>query len=80
MSEVTAVYTKWGWVNRKAFYRLKTAHDDAVEKRLDYFNLDGTPFLTRFAGYLIQYLEDQRLVPEKTADTIPIFEPEQGSA
>ena len=80
MSEITAIYTKWGWVNRKALYRLKEAHGNAVEKRLDFFNLDGTPFLTRFAGYLIEYLEGEGLVPEKTDLQLPIFEPAQGSA
>lgn len=39
--------------------RFKQMHKEAVEKHIDGFKFDGNEFNTSYAGYLIEYLEEQ---------------------
>ena len=80
MSQITAVFTKWGWVSDKALYRFKEAHGRAVEQRQSLFELDGSQWDVRFIGYLIEYAEAEGLVPMQTDQAVTLFEQEQGSA
>jgi hypothetical protein len=77
---ITAVYTRWGWVSQRAFYRLKQAYEDAIEQGQGSFTLDGQPFLTSFVGHLVRFLESEGLVPIETTEPVTLFEPEQGHA
>jgi hypothetical protein len=77
---ISAVFTKWGWVSARAMYRFQEAHKQAVAGNQHLFLLDGSHWDTRFIGYLLQHLENEGLVPEKTDIAVPLFEQEQGHA
>jgi hypothetical protein len=77
---MNAVFTKWGWVNGKALYRLKEAWLGAVDQGRTSFKLDGQDWLVTFAGYLIEYVEGEGVKPIPTSEAEPIFQPEQGHA
>ena len=78
---ITAVATKWGWVNRKALHVLKREQEKAAAAKQGHFEIGDLPLDTRFAHYLIQFCESEGLVPEKTdAQTVTIFEQDNGTA
>lgn len=77
---ITAVFTKWGWVSQGAMYRFKEAHATAVRDSQTLFTLDGSQWDTRFIRYLLEFLENEGLVPVKPATDVTLFQQEEGQA
>jgi predicted Zn-ribbon and HTH transcriptional regulator len=47
-------------LNEKQYEELKRNYLDAIKNNRDKFFIDGQPVLTKFAKYLLEYLENQR--------------------
>jgi hypothetical protein len=55
------VETKWGRYYPSHLRRIKEEHAKAVTAGAESFTVDGAEFLTRFGGYLIEFLEGEGL-------------------
>jgi hypothetical protein len=67
------VRTKWGFITPQAFWRLSEAYKQAIDQGKPNFEIDGQPWLTSFAGYLIEFCRDEGLKAIKGDGTEPIF-------
>lgn len=67
------VKTKWGFITPQAFYRLSQAYKQAIDQSQPSFEIDGEPFVTSFAGYLIEFCRNEGLHPIRGDGTEPIF-------
>ena len=56
MKQITTIA---GTFDHARYARLKTAYQDAQRDNLEQFTFEGNTLLTRFAHYLIQYLDSQ---------------------
>jgi hypothetical protein len=72
---VSRVQTKWGYILPEGLYRLKQGHKEAVERGATEFEIDGHPYLTTFAGYLIEYCAIKGLEAVPTESNDPVFVP-----
>lgn len=68
-----AVRTKWGLITPKGFWRLEQAYKQAIDQGQPTFHIDGNPWVTSFAGHLIEFCRDEGLKPEQGDGTEPVF-------
>ena len=47
-------------INEKQYEMLKRAYNKATKEGQEQFEIQGQPVLTKFAKYLLEYLENQR--------------------
>lgn len=73
--KVSRVFTKWGYILPEGMYRLKQGYLAAINEGKTSFEIDGNPFLTTFAGYLIEYCQMEGLEPVPTEGNDPVFVP-----
>jgi sugar phosphate isomerase/epimerase len=67
------VRTKWGFVTPQGMWRLKEALDLAAAAGADGFEIDGHPWESRFAAYLLEFCRNEGLAPVKGSGDEPIF-------
>ena len=58
------VQTKWGPWDRAAYLKLKRAYGKAVQDGSESFKIGDQLVLTRFAKYLLEYLEMNEMKEE----------------